>query len=144
MIDGVVNADALPVLERMAQFAGGRHRILTHNIANFGTPDFRPVDVSVEDFQRALGAAAEQRREKFGNTGGALEVEDTNEISFRNNRIELSPKPLAQNILFHDQSDQDVDRAMQALAENAMAFRAAMDLMRSRFEILNTAIRERM
>ena len=46
MIDGVTNADSIPVLERMMQFAGARHRLLVHDIANLDTPDFRPVVVS--------------------------------------------------------------------------------------------------
>ena len=54
MIDGVTNADALPVLERLMQFAGRRHQIIVNNIANLDTPGFRPVDVSVDDFRAEL------------------------------------------------------------------------------------------
>ena len=46
MIDGLNNADALPVLERVLQFAGQRHRLIVNNIANLNTPGFRPMDVS--------------------------------------------------------------------------------------------------
>ncbi|MHC4709331.1 MAG: flagellar basal body rod protein FlgB, partial [Planctomycetota bacterium] len=54
MIDGVLNADALPALESLAKFAGARHRLIANNIANLDTPGFRPMDLSVSDFQKQL------------------------------------------------------------------------------------------
>jgi flagellar basal-body rod protein FlgB len=126
VIDGVLNADALPVLERLAQFAGTRHRLITHNIANLDTPGYRPVDLSVSDFQKQLAETVEDRR--AGRTPAPLELE---------------PKPKGDNILFHDGNDRDLDRTMQDLVENFLTFRVANELLRSRFESINVAIRER-
>ena len=144
MIDGVTNADAIPVLSRMMQFAGGRHKLIVNNIANFDTPNFRPMDVSVDDFRAHLGEAIDERRDRFGNRGGDLALDDTQDFEVHDDRLELKPRPKGDNLLFHDHNDRDRERIMQDLAENFMAFRTAAELMRSRFEILNTAIRERM
>lgn len=144
MIDGLTNAGSIPVLERMAQFAGARHRLITHNVANLSTPEFRPVDLSVDLFRNQLRAAVEQRREDRPNGMGPLELEPTDEITFTEDGLQMDPKPIGENILFHDRNDRDLERTMQDLAENFMVYRQAMDLLRNRYQLLNQAIRERL
>ena len=143
MIDAITNADAIPTLERLIQFAGGRHRIIVNNIANIDTPDFRPVDVSVEAFQTRLGEAVDRSRSDHGHAGGPLEIESGDGVEFAPDRLTLSPSPRGDNILFHDGNDRDPEKLMQMLVENFMAFRTAADLLRNRFDMINTAIRER-
>jgi len=143
MIDGVTNADAIPVLERLVQFAGQRHRLIVHNIANLDTPDFRPADVSVDDFRAALGEAVDRRRAEHGNTGGALDIESSRQIEYAQDAVILHPEPRGENILFHDRNDRDPERIVQSLVENFMSFRMAADLLKNRFALINTAIRER-
>ena len=55
----------------------------------------------------------------------------------------LRPSPTGDNLLFHDQNDRDVERIMQDLVENFMAFRTAAQFLRSRFDLISSAIRER-
>ena len=55
----------------------------------------------------------------------------------------LHPEAMGANVLFHDRNDRDVERIMQELVENFMTFRFAADLLKSRFDLINTAIRER-
>lgn len=168
MIDGVTNSGSLPVLERLMQFTGQRHRIITNNIANLSTPGFRPADVSVTEFQQQLGKAIDARRSDFGAAGGPLlvgrrsasasllvgrrsasashdaEHRATSQIEFLPNGMRLHPQPVGDNLLFHDGNDRDVERTMQDLVENFMTYRAAAQLLKSRFESLAVAIRERM
>jgi flagellar basal-body rod protein FlgB len=139
MIEGVTNAGSIPVLERVIQFAGARHRLLAHNVANIDTPGFRPVDVAPAAFQAALGRAVDTRRA----TGGDLPLTSTAEVDVRGDGVTLRPAPAGTNILFHDGNDRDPERLMQGLVENFMAFRTAAELLRSRFDLINTAIRER-
>ena len=54
MIDGLNNSGSLPVMQKVVQFAAGRHSLIADNVANISTPGFRPVDVSLEEFQSAL------------------------------------------------------------------------------------------
>jgi flagellar basal-body rod protein FlgB len=136
MIDGVSNAEAIPVLERLIQFTGRRHALITNNIANLSTPGFRPMDLDVHAFQSALADAVDRRRHAQGDAGGELEPDAASTIP--------SPESLGDNILFHDANDRDLERIMQDLVENASTFRLAADLLRSRFELINTAIRERL
>ncbi len=144
MIDGVTNAGAIPVLERLVQFAGQRHRLITDNVANLSTPGYRPVDVSVDAFREQLGEAIDARRQRHGVAGGHLEIQDTAEVRFSRAGVSLDPQPSGENILFHDGNDRNLERIMQDLVENFMTFRTAAELIRNRFDLLNTAIRERL
>lgn len=143
MIDGVTNGDSIPILEKMVQFAGQRHRLIVNNIANFSTPGYRATDVSVEAFQAQLGDAIDIRRARHGNTGGELVLRDSRTVQFTSTGVKLNPEPIGRNILFHDRNDRDLERTMQDLAENFMTFRFAAELLRSRMALINTAIRER-
>ena len=143
MIDQLTNADSLPVLERAFQFAGARHRVLSHNIANIDTPGFRPLDLSVESFQSELADAVDRRREAGGARGGPLEFGGTDEVQFEGDRIQIEPTPIGDNLLFHDGNDRDTERLMQGMVENFLVFRAAADLMRQQMDLLTTAITER-
>ena len=143
MIDGVTNAGALPVLERLLQFAGQRHRLIVNNIANIDTPDYRSVDLSTSGFQEILGDAIDARRARNGNTGGALEMENSQQIEFLRDRMIINPEASGDNILFHDRNDRNIERLMQGLVENALTFRMAAEFMRGRFALINMAITER-
>ena len=144
MIDGVTNSDAIPVLERLLQFAGERHRLITHNIANLSTPDFRPVDLSVDRFQEALGEAIDQRRTNRGNAGGDLESGASSRATLESLSDAFQPRPNGENVLFHDRNDRNLESIMQDLVENYSVFRMAAEFTRNRFDLINTAIRERL
>lgn len=143
MIDGLNNADVLPVLERVLQFAGQRHRLIVNNIANLNTPGFRPMDVSVEAFQKQLGEAVDARRESRGPLGGDLQLKESQQVSFTKDGLILHPEEAPISILFHDGSEKNIERTMQDLVENFSVFRLAADLLRNRVALLETAIRGR-
>jgi len=140
MIEGVTNGLDLPVLERVIQFAARRQDIIVNNIANISTPDFRPVDVSTSAFQSQLGQAIDQRR---SNGGGDLPMQSTREVQVAEGGLHLKPGPTGDNLLFHDGNDRDLERIMQDLVQNFLVFRTTSELLQNRFDILNTAIRER-
>ena len=143
-IDGLTNADAMPVLEAAATVAAQRHRLIQNNIANISTPDFVPTDINVPQFQQNLAKAVERRRAAFGGARGDLPLQDNAQLQ-RDERgnIRLRPQPSSPNILFHDRNNRDLERLMQDLAENTAAFRIATEFMRSQVEVLAAAITER-
>jgi flagellar basal-body rod protein FlgB len=143
MIEGLTNSDGIPTLERLVQFTGQRHRLIANNVANLDTPGFRPQDVSVAEFQQKLGEAIDERRARYGGRGGPLELSDSEQVEVSATGMRLHPEPLAQNIMFHDRNDRDLERHMQSLVENFVTFRFAAQMLRNRFDLLNAAIRER-
>lgn len=143
-IQGLNDADAMPALERMMQFAARRQEIIQHNIANISTPNYQPLDVSVEGFQQQLAEAVEQRRDQFGGQRGELILRTTREVSAASNGgLDLTPSAKGRNLLFHDRNNRDLERLMQDLVENTAMFRVASDLLRSRMQLMRSAISER-
>lgn len=144
LIDQVTSAGALPALEMTLRFAGQRQRVLAHNVANLSTPDFRPQDVSVRGFQDTLREAIHQRRARNGGTHGGLQWKATRELETGSDgALRLNPRSPAQNVLFQDRNNRDLERLMQAVAENTAAFRVASDLMRQQSGMLRAAMAER-
>ncbi len=144
MIVDLANSGSLPVLEKMLQFAGARQKVLAHNIANMETPDFQPMDLSTRDFQHALAAAAEDRRQCGGGQRGELNIADTDEVHVAaNGALEVTPQTPSGNILYHDRNNRDLERMMQDLAENALTYRATADFIRREHELLRSAIAQR-
>lgn len=144
MIQGMFDYGALPALERLVQFTGARHRVLTHNIANVSTPYFKPGDLDPAAFQATLADAIDQRRRSANPVQGQLELSDTNELAFTARGVEANPQDAHDNILFHDQNNRDIERLMQRLAENTLAHNGAIEMIRNQVAMLQTAIRERL
>jgi flagellar basal body rod protein FlgB len=55
----------------------------------------------------------------------------------------LNPAELRENLLFHDRNDRNLERIMQDVSENLLAFQAATQLLRNRFRMIEMAISER-
>ncbi|MCC6969231.1 MAG: hypothetical protein IT434_03335 [Phycisphaerales bacterium] len=143
-IGDILNSGAMPALEAGVQFAAQRQRLLAHNIANISTPDFRPVDLSIKDFRATLADAIDRRREATGGEQGRLDLRKTSEIEMiAGGTLRFTPKTPSGNVLFHDRNNRDVERLMADQAETVAAYRAASDLLRSRFALLKSAISQR-
>ncbi len=144
LINDVTSSGALPSLEATLRFAGARQRLIAHNIANVSTPGFQPKDVSVGDFQEQLGEAVDARRARTGGAHGKLGLKSSREVAFGpGGRLTLTPDTTSGNILFHDRNDRDLERMMQALAENTGVYRVASELIRAQMDVLRAAITER-
>lgn len=143
MIDGLNNSGSLPVMQKVVQFAAGRHSLIADNVANISTPGFRPMDVSLDEFQSTLEDAIDGRRDRGQERFGALDVNSTSTIEFMNGEIALHPVPMAENLMFQDGNDRSLEKLMQGLVENFLTYRTAVELMNNQFDMLDTAIRER-
>ncbi len=144
----LATSDAMPALEATIRFAAQRQKFISQNIANIDTPYYKPIDVRPRDFQAALGAAIDDRRTQWGGHRGDLNFRSTNTIragvdTMGRPSFHLDPRPVHDNILFHDQNDRNVERLMQGLVENNATFQLAVELQKSRSDMLNTAIAER-
>lgn len=144
----LTSAGAIPVLEATLQFAGARQKLIAHNIANATTPDFRVRDVEPAKFAQVLRDAVNQRRQRNGGSHGSLQVKSSREIDWREHEhggpsMKLTPRSLGEQILFHDRNDRDIERLMQDNAENVAVYRVTAELLRSRYDLLRSAIAER-
>ena len=143
MIEGMFNDGAMPALERTVQFTAQRHKLLSHNVANISTPQYQPVDLDTDAFQAELGRAIDERRERTGGPNGPLNLQDTRQLDFRPHGIDVEPRRSNHNILFHDRNNRSLERLMQHVAENAGVHNTALDILHNEFQLMETAIRER-
>jgi len=138
----ITSSGAIPVLEASMRFAARRQEIIAGNIANIETPDYRPMNVSVAGFRKALAEAVEARRGRGGN--GEIRVQDPREVrNLPDGSMVLTPRTASPGVLFHDRNNRNVETLMQDLVENAGAFRVAGDFLRTRYDLLRMAIAER-
>lgn len=143
MLRDVLSSDGIDVLERVIRFSGRRHAIIANNIANVSTPGFTPTDLDPRQFQALLAKAierqqvrrGEERPVRRGSSGAVPASSDDSEA--------IGPRARRDNLLFHDRNDRDIERLMQDLAENVMVHRQATEILRTRYGLLETAIRER-
>lgn len=143
LIHGMFDSGALPAAERLVQFTDRRQKVLADNVAGLSTPFFKPRDLDPRLFQAALRDAIDQRRASVSSTSGPLEIENTAQLQFHEDGIRTRPQPIHENILFHDQNNRDLERLMQRVAENTMAHRLGIELVRNELGIIRTAISER-
>ncbi len=141
-ISDLASSDAIPALKMAVSFAAQRQRILAHNIANISTPDFRPLDAPIAEFQQTLAEAVDRRRaEPAWGSHGELNWRETRNLRRDDSgRMIVNPSEPSKNVLFHDRNNRDVERMMQDLSENVVAFRMATDLLKSRNDLIRTAI----
>ena len=145
-VDGFLNSGSGPVLEAMVRFSGARQRLIAHNVANWETPGFRPVDVDPQAFQAQLGRAIDDRRDREARgLGGGLVLDQSGpaRLAPGGERMVLKTAPIGDNLMHHDGNDRQMERLMQDLSENLLAFRTASELLRGRFRSIQQAIRER-
>ena len=138
----LVQDGPIPALDRMLAFTEARHRVLTENIANIDTPVYVTKRLDPGPFQRSLRAALDERRES-GSAG--LRLEDTGQTrAGLEGRLEVTPaEEPPENVLFHDRTNQRIERQMSMLAENAVMHQTATEMLRLRYEGLLKAIRGR-
>jgi flagellar basal-body rod protein FlgB len=139
------DSGTMPTLERMIQFTGQRHQLIAHNIANLDTPYFKPVDLNPEAFQHQLADAIDRRRNRPNPNKAPLQLRGTDQVRVqRNGQLEFQPEQTNEGILFHDRNNRDLERIMQDMVENTLTHRASVELLKSEFDLLELAIRERL
>ena len=97
-------------LERYMDLLSVRQKLVASNIANADTPGYRTQDI---DFQSEFQSAA----------GGAPHVSEVDGLKVKN-----------------DGNDVSIDRESRLLAENALRFQLASNLMRQQIQSVRSAI----
>jgi len=138
-VSGITERGAMPALVQMWSFTQQRHKVIAENVANWGNPGYRTRHVDARAFQTALGEAL---RERGGDPRKPLVVESTGQFhNDERGRLVVTPtEQPVENILFHDGTNESIERQMSDLAENAMAHEAVTTLLRGGYQTLRKAI----
>ncbi len=126
---------AISLLQKSLNRASLRHRVITSNIANIDTPNYKAFEVVMEDV-----------RQQKGGLSGTLQLVRTEpqhlngrRQSSDNVKIKASEPPPFN--LRADGNTVDLDRTMGKLAENTIMYRTAAQLIRRKFQGLKNVIR---
>ncbi len=125
---------AISTLQKTLNRGSLRHRVLTSNIANIDTPNYKAFEVVMEDVR--------QKKDGFS---GTLELVRTGPRHLDGRRrassdvkIKASDPPPFN--LRADGNTVDLDRTMGKLAENTILYRTAAQLIRKKFQGLKNVI----
>lgn len=136
MIHQMFEATAIPVLERVVNFAQTRHGVLAGNLANLDTPGYQVRDLSEKAFEGRLKQAIDERdaaHVQLSQSDLTRQVED----SFGKVSGDL------EDFLYHDSSTGNLESQIAAINKNQMQHNLAIALLGSQFRLMQAAISER-
>ena len=136
MDNGIFESSTIPVLQEAINFAQARHGVLAGNVANLDTPGYKVRDLSVETFQERLREAIQARREGTESFSPGILTNDPGDPM---RKVRDSMK----TILFHDDSDVGIEQQVLQISKNQFMHNMAISIMSNQFQLLNTAISER-
>jgi flagellar basal-body rod protein FlgB len=134
-MSGWLDGPVLSVLQKGLEASNLRQQVLTNNVANIDTPNFKRSDV---DFQSVLGAA-------LGKNGGAL----TMKVSLPQHLLGVPGE--GQNGIVKDQrtslrndgNNVDVDKEMSNVAENGLYYESLTHAISSQLGLLRMVIQQK-
>ena len=142
MYQTVFNRGSLPYIEQILHFTRARHNAIAANIANVENPTYKSIDAPIAEFKKAMATAV---RKQNGRHVPTFEMEKTTNLSPKPagglgvNLLEESPGAF----LKHDENNVDIDKEMAKLVKNSGLHNTMATLLRSHFDLLESAIRGR-
>ena len=134
MLEQIVGGKALDVMQRGMGAANLRQEVISHNIANVNTPNFKKSDVIFEDLLT---------KELDLDATGRLKVVRTHDrhmpIAFRGRaaaKVELDPS----SSMRYDKNNVDIDVEMASLAKNSLYFNALARQVGAEFSRMRTVV----
>jgi len=143
LLEGLLTRGSLPVLEQVMAFTQARHEVLSNNISNFDTVNYKMQDLPAEEFFNALRRAV-RRRDRTG--GASLEMRPTRHFNW-DQTGKLNTKHMLlknNNILFHDGNNRFVEKQMSEMAQNALLHNVSVEMLRQQYSLLGSAISGRL
>jgi flagellar basal-body rod protein FlgB len=124
MLNEIFNNSGTAPLDRMIQFTETRHKVLANNLANIDTPDYVMQDMNVKKFQQDLKKAIDRQ---------TLDASPDQE--------DLTPATdYSQYLLFHDQNNRSIEKQVAQITENTVMHNVSVQLLKSRYDLLEKAI----
>ncbi len=126
--------ETMATLQKSLNTGSLRHKVLTSNIANIDTPNYKAFEVVMED-ARKPNAHAKRPIEMVRTQPRHLSGRHSS-----SNPIEIKTVDSSGNNFRADGNTVDLDRAMGRLAENTLMYRTAAQIIKKKFQGLKNAI----
>jgi flagellar basal-body rod protein FlgB len=136
MMPDLFSSTTIPALGEVLNFAQARHTVLTGNIANVNTPGYRLRDLSQTEFQQKLkeAIAASQNTHEPMSPGLAYSEPGDPMQQVRSS---------LENLIYHDDTNIDLEKQVAEMTKNHLLHNFALTVMTDQFQLLQTAISER-
>jgi flagellar basal-body rod protein FlgB len=138
MFANLFDSTSIPVLQEVVKFTQARHNVLAGNIANVDTPGYKVHEISVDDFQSRLQEAIQERRQS-----AALGTISPGEAGFKGKSPIGEVANNSKTILRHDENNVNLEEQVTEMVKNQMEHNMALALMTNQFQLLETAISEK-
>jgi flagellar basal-body rod protein FlgB len=127
--------DTISLLERSLNIRSLQHRVLSSNIANMDTPNYKAVELAVaEEINGSQDSAPSIQLVQTQPGHFPLKHDPTDHVKLK------AAKP-PEFSLRGDGNTVDLDRTMGKLAENTLLYKTAAQLISQKFSGLKSAIR---
>jgi flagellar basal-body rod protein FlgB len=130
------DSTTIPALGEVLNFAQARHTVLAGNVANVNTPGYRLRDLSQTEFQQRLKEAIAASRTSYEPMSPGLAYSEPGD-PMRQVRSSL------ENIIYHDDTNIDLEKQVAEMTKNHLLHNFALTVMTDQFQLLQTAISER-
>lgn len=139
-LSNLMEGGATPAMVKVLAFNERRIGVIAENVANATTPNYKAKQLDAVGFQRALRRAFDQRA---GDKTVPFNVENGREVRTDDNgMLVVTPSETpTRNILFHDGTNQSLERQMADLAETVMFHEMVGTLLRGYVDGTRKAIR---
>lgn len=124
----------IAMLQKSLNVGSMRHKVLTSNIANIDTPNYKAFEVVLEDARKhnsRLKGPIELVRTQPRHLSG---------LHSASNPIKIKTVDSSGNNFRADGNTVDLDRTMGKLAENTLLYRTAAQIIKRKFQGLKSAI----
>ncbi|MBI3584298.1 MAG: flagellar basal body rod protein FlgB [Nitrospinae bacterium] len=128
-----IYGENIDIFKKVLDLRSERHNIISSNIANIDTPNYKSVDISFEEQLRSAADSGSGKGLKKTNDnhlpGGVRDIENIMpEIN-----IDNTPSGI-------DGNNVDIDKEVTKMAENTIMYNAVAQLIRQEFEDLKYTI----
>ncbi len=134
MLQKALQSSTIPVLEQVVKFAQARHGVLAGNLANIDTPGYRTRDLSPAMFQARLREAMHTRDEQ---------QQPISQVPMSTSDPLAKVTQSLDGILYHDNNNRSLEHQVAAIADNELQHNMALALLSKQFQLLQTAVSER-
>ena len=119
--------ETIGMLSAVLDFRSERHKVITSNIANIDTPNYRPKDIVFKEELQEMIDSGEGIRMTASGEGHLSRQRVADDADFE--VVEAGERV-------------DLDSEMAKLAENNLMYNLAVELLARKFKGLNTVLRE--
>ncbi len=118
-LNNIFQNTSVSTLDKVVGFTERRQKVLAENIANIDTPGYKMRDLNAAQFCSDLQDA----------------IKNHSQVDPSESKIDYD-----QYILFHDGNNRSIEKQMSLATKNALLHNVSVELLRSRYGLLEKAI----